>query len=115
METKLEAKSVLAKVAVRPYPLRCPNPQCGKTHFTIEDTLVPLLTLAAECTHCNETQMDKLSSYLIHPLNGRVLMKMFCHSCSREFEKIVPAIRRVCERCGWEGEFYLSYKSLTIK
>jgi hypothetical protein len=90
------------------YPFRCPETGCHKTHFSIPDPRMQLLKLPPGCSYCG--QKENLVCYLIHDKAARIHIRIYCETCRKESAKIIYGIYRICERCGWEGEFFIEFR-----
>ncbi len=92
------------------YLLRCPNPSCGKIHFSVLNSLIQGLRVPTHCLGCQKA--EKISHYLVYERDAKILLRSYCELCAKESVKILNGIHRVCERCGWEGEFFLGFQEI---
>ena len=91
--------------------LRCPNPECGKAHFSVVNSMIEGAHFKPSCLSCGES--DHMKYYLVYAAGGKMLLQACCGVCRKEHSVFFPGIRRICERCGWEGEFFLIFQKIT--
>ncbi len=90
--------------------LRCPNSGCGKTHFSVGSSLMEGLNWDPVCPGCSQT--GRMGHYLVYEAEGKIILRAYCSVCRKEWSSLLPGIRRICERCGWEGEFFLGFQKI---
>ena len=117
METQQQGKAkLLKKEGDRPpdemHVLRCPNPGCGKTHFSVGNSIIEGTHFGSSCSSCGPS--DHMGHYLVYETGGKMMLKAFCGICRKEQSLSFPGIRRICERCGWVGEFFLGLQKIAV-
>ena len=93
------------------YVLRCPNPRCGKTHFSVVKSAVESAHFRPSCPCCG--QIDRVTQHFVYESGGKFLIQAFCGVCRKEHSLSFLGIHRICERCGWEGDFFLGFPKMT--
>ena len=116
METQQQVKTKPANQKVgcpagEMYVLRCPNPECGKAHFSVMHSMIKGAHFKPSCASCGGG--EHMTYYLVYAAGGKMLLRACCGVCGKEHSVFFPGIRRICERCGWEGEFFLIFQKIT--
>ena len=91
---------------------RCPNPECGKVHFSVVHSAIAGAHFKPSCPSCSKG--DHMLYYLVYASGGKMLLRADCGICRKSHSLFFPGIRRICERCGWEGEFFLIFQKSTF-
>ena len=110
-QTKTKAKDRVSCPPEELYVLRCPNPGCGKAHFSVGNSLIEGSHLRPECPSC--CQSEQIGQYLVYGSDGKIILRVCCSHCHKEYASLLPGIHRICERCGWEGEFFLGFPKMS--
>ena len=87
------------------YVFRCPNPECGKVHFSMMNSMIEGAQFGSSCPGCGKS--ERMVYHLVYAARGKILLRACCGVCRKEHSVFFPGIRRICERCGWEGEFFI--------
>ena len=90
---------------------RCPNSDCGKVHFSIVHSAIEGAHFKPSCPSCGKG--DRMLYYLVYASGGKMLLRADCGACRKSHSLFFPGIRRICERCGWEGDFFLIFQKNT--
>ena len=93
------------------YVFRCPNPECGKVHFSVANSRIEGAQFESSCPSCGRN--DHILYFLVYAAGGKILLRAICGICRKDHALFFPGIRRICERCGWEGEFFIIFQKNT--
>lgn len=89
------------------YVFRCPNPGCGKTHFSVIRSAISGSRFNPLCPNCGKN--ERALYHIVYESVGMLQLRAFCGVCQKEHIVSYPGIHRICERCGWEGDFFLGF------